>query len=92
MPKQGPRDGSLNAMRDFFPSFAMASPRPTVTVVFPSPAGVGLMAVTSISFPSSLSETFLISSLESFALYFPYISMSSSAIPIDAATSLIFAM
>ena len=30
----------------------IASPRPTVVVVLPSPAGVGLIAVTRISFPS----------------------------------------
>ena len=33
----------------------MASPRPTVVVVLPSPAGVGLMAVVRISLPSGLS-------------------------------------
>ena len=54
-PKQGPREGSRRAITAFFPSLPKASPSPTVVVVFPSPAGVGLMAVTKISFPSRLS-------------------------------------
>ena len=35
----------------FFPIRLSPSPRPTVVVVFPSPAGVGLIAVTRISLP-----------------------------------------
>jgi len=87
IPKHGPRDGSLNAMTALFPSLPNASPRPTLVVVFPSPAGVGLIAVTRISFPSFLSETRRISSSESFALYFPYNSRSSSGMSSFAATS-----
>ena len=36
----------------FLPMRFSASPRPTVVVVLPSPAGVGVMAVTRISLPS----------------------------------------
>jgi len=45
IPKHGPSDGSRSAITAFLPSFPNASPSPTVIVVFPSPAGVGLMAV-----------------------------------------------
>ena len=38
----------------FLPMRLRPSPRPTVVVVLPSPAGVGLMAVTRISLPSLL--------------------------------------
>ena len=47
------------------------SPRPTVVVVLPSPAGVGLIAVTRISLPSGLSCTDLMNSAEIFALSWP---------------------
>ena len=50
IPNTGPREGSLRHAIDFFPIFLRASVRPTVVVVFPSPAGVGLMAVIRISF------------------------------------------
>ena len=36
-------------MSAFFPMWRRASPKPTVVVVFPSPAGVGLIAVTNTS-------------------------------------------
>jgi len=39
----------------FLPIKFKASPRPTVVVVLPSPAGVGLMAVTKISLPFGFS-------------------------------------
>jgi hypothetical protein len=35
----------------FLPILLSPSPRPTVVVVLPSPAGVGFMAVTRIYFP-----------------------------------------
>ena len=40
-------------MKTFFFNLLNACPRPTVVVVFPSPAGVGLIAVTKISQSSS---------------------------------------
>ena len=52
MPNTGPRDGSRRQMIAFLPIWLSASPRPTVVVVLPSPAGVGLIAVTRISLPS----------------------------------------
>ena len=51
MPNTGPRLGSRSATTGFLPRFCSASARPTVVVVLPSPAGVGLMAVTSTSLP-----------------------------------------
>ena len=90
IPKHGPREGSLNAIAAFFPILPKASPRPTEVVVFPSPAGVGLIAVTRISFPSSRSFTSSQSSSVSFVLYFPYISRSSSLMPSCFATSRIW--
>ena len=55
MPNTGPRDGSLRAAITFFPILRSPSVSPTEVVVLPSPAGVGVMAVTSISLPSCLS-------------------------------------
>ena len=89
IPKQGPRDGSLSAITAFLFNWPKACPKPTVIVVFPSPAGVGLIAVTSTSFPSSLSFILFQYSFEIFALYLPYNSKSSSVNPIFAVTSLI---
>ena len=89
IPKHGPSDGSRSAITAFLPSFPNASPSPTVIVVFPSPAGVGLMAVTRINFPSSLSLTLLMYSSDILALYLPYNSRSSSLMPHLAATFLI---
>ena len=66
MPNTGPSEGSRRQIIAFLPMWLSASPRPTVVVVLPSPAGVGLIAVTRISLPSFfpfrvsryLSETF----------------------------------
>ena len=57
-PNTGPRDGSRSATITFLPIFLIPSASPTVVVVFPSPAGVGEMAVTRMSFPSFLSVSF----------------------------------
>ncbi len=51
MPNTGPRLGSRRQITAFLPIRLSASPRPTVVVVLPSPAGVGLMAETRISLP-----------------------------------------
>ena len=48
-PKQGPSDGSRSATLVRFPRRRNAWPRPIVVVVFPSPAGVGVMALTKTS-------------------------------------------
>ena len=50
-PNTGPRDGSRRHKSTFLSSRFSASASPTLVVVLPSPAGVGLMAVTRISFP-----------------------------------------
>ena len=55
MPKQGPREGSRRQIKAFLPRRLSASPSPTTVVVLPSPAGVGEMAVTRMSFPFSRS-------------------------------------
>lgn len=51
----GPNEGSRKAMTADWSSWRKASPRPTVTVDLPSPAGVGLIEVTKMSLPSSFS-------------------------------------
>src|SRR2546426_5718842 len=50
-PNTGPSDGSRMHSAAFFPSRLRAWVTPTVTVDFPSPAGVGLIPVTSTSRP-----------------------------------------
>ena len=55
--------------------------RPTVVVVLPSPSGVGVIAVTTISLPSGRSVRRSYASGETFALYVPYSSISSSLRP-----------
>ena len=62
MPKHGPRLGSLRQTIDFFPILFRPSFKPTDVVVLPSPAGVGLIAVTKINFPSGLDLLFSIKS------------------------------
>ena len=52
-PKTGPRLGSRRATVTSLPIRRSPSARPIVVVVLPSPAGVGVMAVTRISFPFS---------------------------------------
>ena len=71
IPNTGPSDGSLKANIDFFPILERPSAIAIETVVFPSPNGVGFIAVTSINFPSFLSSNFLYTLLEILALYFP---------------------
>ncbi len=50
-PITGPSEGSLSATITFSFNWFKASAKPTVTVDFPSPAGVGLIAVTNTIFP-----------------------------------------
>ena len=49
IPKTGPKEGSLSATSTFLPNLFNASATPIVVVVFPSPAGVGLIAVVNIN-------------------------------------------
>jgi len=77
MPKTGPNEGSRSTTVVCFPILFIPSVNPIETVVFPSPAGVGVIAVTRIS----LFSLIFFSSIKSkgiFALYFPYSSKSSS--------------
>ncbi len=75
IPNTGPREGSLKAVTALFPIRLKASVRPIDVVVFPSPAGVGVMAVTMISFPAVFCPRILPG--ETFALYSPYFSSSA---------------
>ncbi len=71
MPKQGPSDGSRRQIIAVLPMRLRASPRPTVVVVLPSPAGVGVMPVTRISRPSGRASRLSMKSSDSFALKVP---------------------
>ena len=51
-PNTGPSDGSRRATMARRPSLRKPSASPTVVVDLPSPAGVGVIAVTSTSAPS----------------------------------------
>src|SRR5262245_13147370 len=87
MPKQGPSEGSRRQLMAFLPMRLRPSPRPTVVVVLPSPAGVGLIAVTRISLPSGLPFIDSTKSMEILALVWPKGRNCSSGIPSFAATS-----
>ena len=71
MPKLGPSDGSRRQITAREPMRFSASPRPTVVVVLPSPAGVGLMPVTRTSAPSGRSSSDLTKSMPILALWRP---------------------
>src|SRR5215469_10214152 len=51
MPNDGPSEGSRRHSIALLPIWFSASVRPTVVVVLPSPAGVGVMADTRINLP-----------------------------------------
>src|SRR5262249_40727474 len=82
MPKQGPSEGSRRQLMARLPIRLRPSPRPTVVVVLPSPAGVGLMAVTRMSLPSLFFCAALMSSNDTLALYGPKLSRASAGMPI----------
>ncbi|MNV68260.1 hypothetical protein D3C71_1610980 [compost metagenome] len=71
IPRQGPREGSRRAATVFTPALFIAWASPIVVSVLPSPAGVGLTAVTSTSFPLGRSFNSCQSDGASFALYLP---------------------
>src|SRR5688572_32609281 len=87
MPKHGPSDGSRMATMARLPILRKASPRPTVVVDLPSPAGVGVIAVTSTSMPSAPARSRSIVSMRTLALDEPYSSRSSGPRPSVAATA-----
>ena len=68
MPNTGPKDGSRNVAIAFLPIFCKPCTRPMLVVDFPSPAGVGVIAVTNTNLPSGLSSKRRIASKEIFAL------------------------
>ena len=55
-PKTGPIDGCRSASAERRPIFRRPCARPIETVVFPSPAGVGVIAETRISLPGGRSS------------------------------------
>ncbi len=70
IPNTGPNDGSLITTVALTPILLSPSVSPIEVVVFPSPAGVGVMAVTRTSFfPLALLSS--ISFNGSFAILFP---------------------
>ena len=70
IPNTGPNEGSLNTTVACSPILFNPSTSPIDTVVFPSPAGVGVMAVTKIRlFFATFSSS--IRSRGNFALNFP---------------------
>ena len=54
IPKTGPSEGSRKARHTFFPNSFNPSASAIEQVVLPSPALVGVIAVTKINFPSAL--------------------------------------
>src|ERR1700733_1374841 len=89
MPKLGPSEGSRRQIIVFLPMRLRASPRPTVVVVLPSPAGVGLIAVTRMSLPSGGFERRLRKSSSSLARKPPNGRKAGSGTAIFAALSAI---
>ena len=71
MPNTGPKEGSRKQIRLFLPILHRASPKPTVVVVLPSPAGVGEMAVTKINLLSFLGGKEAMCFKDSLALWCP---------------------
>ena len=55
IPQTGPKEGSLKQASELTPILRKPSCKPIVVVVLPSPAFVGVIAVTKTSLPSFLS-------------------------------------
>ena len=94
MPKQGPKDGSRSASTVFFPIRLSASASPIETVDLPSPALVGVTAVTRMRRARAVSSSARFCKVRrvsevSFALYFPKGSIPSEPMPICFAISAI---
>jgi hypothetical protein len=86
IPKYGPNDGSRKHNATFFPNARNPSANPIDVVVFPSPAGVGVIADTNINAPSGLPARLVNSSIGTFAMYRPCSRISSGSNPSSAAT------
>ena len=80
-PKTGPKDGSRKHNITDLPILFNPSVKAQDIVVFPSPALVGVIAVTKTNLPSFLSFNSSMIDKSTFALYFPYGSMYFSSIP-----------
>src|SRR5919204_5735505 len=89
MPNTGPSDGCRMAAIVRQPMRFSAMLSPMVVVVFPSPRGVGVIAVTSMYLPFGRPPSRFITSSVTFALVRPYSSSSSSCNPSPAAISAI---
>src|SRR4051794_26720175 len=87
MPNTGPSEASRRHRATFFPRCPSPCVTETDVVVLPSPAFVGVIAVTLISFPSGRSARRSSTSSETFALYLPYGSISSGSRPAASAIS-----
>src|ERR1041385_4365381 len=85
MPNVGPRLGSRSATAERTPIFASPCARPTLVVVLPSPAGVGVIADTSTSLPRR--GRLRNDSRASFAFQRPYGSTCAGSMFSDFATS-----
>src|SRR3954447_8001868 len=81
MPNTGPSDGSRRHATGRLPIAPSPWVRPTSVVVFPSPAFVGVMPVTQISFPSGRSASRWSTERPILALKRPYGSISSGSRP-----------
>ena len=86
-PNTGPNDGSRVALIARCPSPCSACVSPIVVVVLPSPAGVGVIAVTRIRSPSGPSFRASIAARVTLAFVRPYGSISSAPRSRLAATS-----
>ena len=82
-------DGSRSATTARRPMRQSACPSPIVTVVFPSPGGVGVMEETTTSLPDGASRRVARARTETFATSRPYGRTSSAARPTLWATSAI---
>src|SRR5690348_210208 len=87
MPKTGPSDASRRQSATLLPRCPSPCVTETDVVVLPSPAFVGVIAVTLISFPSGRSARRSRTSSETLALYLPYGSISSGRRPAASAIS-----
>ena len=71
MPYIGPSVGSRKVATAFRPNLPIPCTKPTAVVVFPSPAGVGVIPVTTTSLPFGRPSVTFKASSEILALYFP---------------------
>src|SRR5262245_25687629 len=89
IPRHGPIEGSRSATTARRPIRQSACPSPIVTVVFPSPGGVGVMDETTTSLPDGASRRAASARMETLATSRPKGTRSASVRPTLAATSVI---